>query len=220
MSWYPVSAIMGRFTQSTVGQSTISGTRNQSLRVAQCESPGDDITRAGNRFKLASIAATGIAPVQAVPTTAAQWGLYNGAANTTTAFLDRIGMMLNSGTAGAGGVLLAALCPPANVPATFPVASDAAIQISNASSISAKSSKLIVASAKTLVLTTNFWFPIAAMNPVGTVLGQTIFDSGKLDGTISIPPGCALGLAVVSPTGTTPLFAPWGEWHEYAADNE
>lgn len=215
-----LTMVSGRFAQATSGQSNVTGTRNQAMRVAQCEGPGDDLTRAGNRFRLSSIAATGIAPVQTVPTVAAQWGLYNGAANTTTVFLDRIGMLLNTGTAGAGGVLLAALCGTANVPATFPTASDTAINISNASPISGKTSKVIVKSAQTLLLTTNFWFPIAAMNPIGTVLGQTIFDSGKIDGNIAIPPGCGLGLAVVSPTGTTPLFAPWAEWHEYAADNE
>lgn len=191
-----------------------------SLAVSQVEGPGDDATRAGVRFHASAIGATGIAPVQAIPTTAAQWLLYNPTANTKTLFVDRLGVVLNSGTAGAGGTLLAAICKAVNCPATVPVANASGVVVSNASPASSNSTLALLAASQTLQNSTGLWRPVAWMSPAGTVLGQTQLDSGDLGGSFAIPPGCGIGLAVISPTGTSPLFAAYASWREYATDLE
>jgi len=204
------------FSEATVAQRA---TSLLSTAVAQVEGEGDEATRGGIRFHMASSAATGIAPVQALPTTAAQWLLYNPAASGITIWIDTIGMWLVSGTAGAGATVLASICKPTNVPATRPVASASGIVLTNANPASVRSSQLLVAASQTLQGTPG-WAPIAFMNPTGTVLGQTQMEQRDIRGKISIPPDCGLGLAVISPTGTTPLFAPYATYREYAADLE
>lgn len=190
-----------------------------SLAVALAEGEGDEVSRAGTRFHLHSSAATGIAPVQALPTTAAQWLFYNPASSPVNVFFDLIGVWLVSGTAGAGATVLAAVCKAANVPATRPAASSAGIVLTNANPVSPKSSQLIVVASQTLQGAPGFK-PLAWMNPAGTILGQTQMESADLKGRFMLAPDTGLALAVISPTGTTPLFAPYGIYREYAGDVE
>lgn len=212
----------GRFLQKVVGPVVASFTNLGSLRIAPVEGEGDEATRAGLRFHMNASGATGIAPVQALPSTAAQWLIYNPIANPVTAFLDVLGISLATGTAGAGGSVLVVPVPPAFVPTTVPTASAANVKIVNANPVSQRASSLIVASAQTLQnAAVGNWLPIGCfMNPAGTILGQTQMDQRDLRGKLCIPPGCGLGLAVISPTGTTPLFTPYASWREYVADNE
>ena len=83
----------GRFLQRVVGPIVASFTGNQALRVAQTDGEGDDMTRAGLRFHMSCTGATGQAPVQAIPSTTAQWFIYNPIGNPVTAFLDVVGMI-------------------------------------------------------------------------------------------------------------------------------
>lgn len=191
-----------------------------SLAVAQVEGEGDEATRAGLRYHLgASVGVTGIAPVQALPTTAAQWVLYNPLINPASVFIDRLGAFLLSGTAGAGATLLMGLCGPTQLPAT-PISSSAAgIVLANANVISGRTSKLLVAASQTLQVNPS-WQPIAWMNPANTVLGQTQLINDDVRGKLELPPGAGLALAVISPTGTTPLFVPVLSYREYATENE
>ena len=211
-----------RFTQNTQGIATALATKLGSMRVALTEGEGDEMTRAGLRFHMNASGATGIAPVQALPSTAAQWLIFNQAGNTTTAFIDVVGMYLASGTAGAGGSVLACMVGPKFAPATVPTASAANVQIMNANPVSTRGSGIVVASGQTLVnAAVGNWTPIGAfMSPAGTILGQTQMDSRDIRGKFCIPPGCGLALAVISPTGTTPLFTPYASWREYQADLE
>lgn len=216
-----IEVVAGRGIQGAKGTMAQRGTGLLSLPVAQVEGEGDEATRMGLRFHMSAAGATGIAPVQALPTVAAQWLIWNPNGNTQTAFLDMIGALLNSGTAGAGGALLGAIVPPRFAPATVPTISAAGVTVNNASPASAKGSNLIVASAQTLVnAVVGSWFTLGVMNPAGTLLGQTQIESRDVRGKLCIPPGCGLALAVISPTGTTPLFAPYASWREYAADLE
>src|SRR5579863_2141042 len=112
------------------------GTFLGSLAIAEVEGERDEGRRGGLAYELASAGATGIAPVQALPTTAAQWLLYNPATSGVYVFVDWLGMWLVSGTAGAGATVLAAVCAPANCPATPPSASAANISYTNHNGVS------------------------------------------------------------------------------------
>ena len=210
-----------RFIQRYIGPVVARLTGLQSLAVAQVEGEGDEATRAGLRFYLGTSGATGIAPVQAVPTTAAHWMIWNPNGQTVTAFLDTLGMQLTSGTAGAGGEFYGAFIGPKFAPATVPTISTSSCLIQNVNPLSARQSNLICVSAQTLVnIAASNWVPLGAMDTIGTILGQTRMQNLDLKGKICIPPGCGLALAVVSPTGTSPLWAPYGSWREYATDLE
>lgn len=213
--------IAGRFAQRLAGITGASLTGNGSLRVAQVEGPDDESSRAGLRFHLGCLGATGIAPVQSVPSTAAQWLIWNPNGNTVTAFVDVLGMTLNSGTAGAGGSFYVCPVPPKFAPATVPTVSTANALIVNANPVSTRTSSLICVSGQTLLNSVaSNWLLTGFMNPAGTILGQTQMENRDIRGKFVIPPGCGLALAVISPTGTTPLFAPYATWREYAADME
>lgn len=190
-----------------------------SLAVALAEGEGDEASRAGIRFHLQASGATGIAPVQALPTTAAQWLFYNPANSGLVAFFDKIGEWLLSGTAGAGATVIGAICTAANLPAARPITNAAGCTPVNANPASKRGSGLIIASGQTLGSSPG-WGPLAWMNPAGTVLGQTQMVEQDLRGKIILPPDTGLALAVISPTGTTPLFGPVGSWREYATDTE
>lgn len=216
-----MEGLASRFTQRASGLWTMGLTGLGSLRVAQTEPEGDEMSRAGMRFHMSAMGATGIAPVQALPSTAAQWLIWNPNGNQVTAFIDVLGMGLPSGTAGAGGTTLACVVGPKFAPATVPTASAGNVTINNANPVSSRTSNLIVVSAQTLVnAVVGNWFPVAWMNPAQTVLGQTQMINTDVRGKLMIPPGCGLALCNVSPTGTSPLFAPVASWREYASDNE
>lgn len=213
-----IEGTAGAFLTRLVGTVTQRFTGCGSVAVSQVEGAKDEAARAGITFHCNALTATGIAPVQALPTTAASWMFYNSAANSVTAFFDRLGIALATGTAGAGASLLACVVAPGNQPASVPTVSATGVVIKNANPVSSKTSKLLLVASKTLISTTESdWMPVAVMNPAGTVLGQVAFDTGwGLNGSIVIPPGCGLGLVVISPTGTTPLFTPFATWREYA----
>src|SRR4051812_29270143 len=105
-----------RFVQKAAGYIAATATTLGSLRVALNEESGDEQTRAGLRIHMSGQGATGIAPVQALPSTAAQWLIYNPLSNPTSMFIDRLGVILATGTAGAGGSLLGIIVPPSFVP--------------------------------------------------------------------------------------------------------
>lgn len=174
---------------------------------------GVDAARNGKRFILGNSAAiTGIGPVTALPTTAAQWVLWNADA-ALSYFFEEIGMYLTSGTPGVGGILLGALVrAPAQVGASVAGAS-----VSSASQSGSASSKMVV---KTGVTVTDpaapNWYPLAT-NPSSNVTafaGSTVLEHRFVGGRFMVPPGFGFALAVVAPAGTTPLFAPFAKWLE------
>lgn len=217
-----IEAIVSKW-QAKLGNAATSALRltpgTGSLAVSQAEGEGDEASRAGCRFYLQPSTATGIAPVQALPTTAAQWLIYNPMSSPIVAYFDTLGMWLVSGTAGAGGTVLAAICGTTHVPATKPTANATGCTPVNANQNSAHASRLIIASSQTLANNPG-WAPLAFMNPAGTVLGQTQMEQRDLRGKYILAPDTGIALAVISPTGTTPLFAPYGSWREYQAECE
>lgn len=174
---------------------------------------GAEVNRRGDRFILGNSAAiTGIAPVQALPTTAAQWAISN-PDNILSMFLEEVGMYLTAGTPGVGGTLLYCIF-------RLPIAVGAQYAGTSISSNNPASNKLSKAIVKASITITDAaapnWYPVGTNfgSNVTAFAASTYLEHRDLQGRIVIPPLYSLGLAVVAPAGTTPLFAPFMTWVE------
>lgn len=220
-----IEGIFRRFTQLKAGQAQINPriTALESLALAQVEPARFETTRAGLRFDIGFLAVTGIAPVQATPTTAAQWLLYN-ASKTKVVVVEEIGAVLVSGTAGAGALVLGALCGPGVLPTTVPTANAAAIFTCprhDGGVTVGKASGLVVVSGQTLAASpTRGWRALAFALTANTAILSAAAIATGLDGSLVIPPGQGLALCVTSPAGTTPLWAPHCVYTEFDTDLE
>lgn len=213
--------VRARFAKRMAGDFEVRQTGYESLAMCQIEPPNLEMTRADKRFLLGNSAAiTGIAPVQALPTTAAQWAIWN-PDPTKTFWMEELGMYLTSGTPGVGGVLLACLFQtPAQTGSN--VAGATVSGAKRPSGTGAASSAIIKTGVTVATPAAPVWYPIAT-NPspnVTAFAGSTFLEHRNLAGAIAVPPGFGLGLAVVAPAGTTPLFAPFARWVELESDNE
>jgi hypothetical protein len=192
-------------------------THQESVAMAQVEPPGLEFSRAGRRFYLSynGTVPTGIAPVQAFPTSTSQWNIWN--PEPVKSYVIRaLGVLLFSGTKGLGGELLAALF---NGPATATMGTGLAVQNS---SFSAISSRAIIRSGTVITQpATPNWFPIAE-DPTGVALvgPSNALVNRAIDGQIIVPPLSGLALVYLSPAGTTPLYLPIIEWAEIELDLE
>lgn len=214
--------IVKRFAALKSGSSPISArfTHQESLAVCQVEPLLFEATRAGRRTLIGNGAAiTGIAPVQVLPTVAAQWTIFNNDPSATY-WMEELGVYLTAGTPGAGGILLACLF---QTPSQAAATQDVGVSIANANIASQRTSKAIVKSAVTISKpAAPTWFPVAT-NPspnVTAFAGSTFLEHRNLQGAIAVPPGFGLGLAVVAPAGTSPLFAPFARFVELESDLE
>lgn len=193
-------------------------THQESLAAALVEPSGFEMTRAGRRFYLAwnGTGPTGIAPVQAMPTTAAQWAISNTDPGKSYHFKE-LGAFVFSGTPGVGGLLLACIF---NTPAQTGLA--AGVAVANGSN-SAIGSKAAIKSAVTITApAVPSWFPVA-FNPPGAVgagVGGNVILNTEVNARVALQPGQSLGLAVLALAGTTPLFLPIAEWVELETDME
>lgn len=193
-------------------------TFTESLAVAQVEAPGHEMTRSGRRFYLGYNGGVpvGIAPVQTFPTTAAQWTIWNNDI-AKTYFFEQLGAMVLSGTTGLGGELLATIFKaPASVgaqPTGFGVMS---------ASGSGISSKAIIKSAVTITDPVPLWAQVAEQVSAAAMVGPAscIASRPGYRSIISVNPGYGLGLAVLAPAGTSPLYLPIAEWVELETDAE
>jgi hypothetical protein len=202
--------------KSGKGDIEVRATHLESLAVDPVAPDGLELTRGGRRFVWGpQNGVTGIAPVAALPTTAAQWVLWNGDQNQAYV-IDQLGALLVSGTAAAGLVLLACLFQQ-------PVQSGASVvgmQISSAST-GYRTSKGLLKSAVTVTQpATPTWFPVAKGDSANTGVLSVAAENRDLRGRIIVPPNAGLGLCVLSGAGTTPLFAPFGMHTEIELDLE
>lgn len=196
-------------------------THCESLAVGQVEPANFEMSRAGRRFQLGiSAAVTGIAPVQAIPTTAAQWALWNADPNQSVLFEELLEVLL-SGTPGLGGSLWACLF---SAPAQ--IGSSGAGLSAVSCSLGSRSSKIIVKSGVTITdPAAPAWFQVDESRQNITVAAFSTgyangFGRKDLAGAIALPPGRGLGLAVIAPAGTTPLYGPLARWVEQETDME
>jgi hypothetical protein len=193
-------------------------THQESLAVGQVEPPGFEMTRASRRFFLAynGTAPTGVVPVTAFPTTAAQWVVWNNDP-IRTYFFTALGAIAFSGTDAIGGVLLATVFQA-------PVQSGAnatGLAVLNASNGGLTSKAIIKSSVTISQPAVPSWAPVAdtLLSAVATVPTAKIANR-QVDGRVAVPPGQGLGLAVLGPTGTSVAYVPMAEWVEQETDME
>lgn len=207
-------------------EKTARGSQLGSLAAVLVEPAGVELARFGRRFWLGNHAAvTGIAPVQALPTTAAQWGIFNNEpAGGKTYYFEELGMFLTSGTPGVGGIMLACLYTlPVIVGDGTAGAGVGSMSVPTKGGTTAgNASRAIVKSAQTITApSAPIWYPIAQNSSpnVTAFAGSTFFEHRDIQGRIALPPQCGLGLAVVAPAGTSPLYAPFAQWVELETTN-
>lgn len=215
-----MEAIYRRFGPLRVakGPLDLRATFTESLAVEQVSAPGHEMTRAGRHFHIAynGTVPTGIAPVQAFPTTAAQWVIWNTDPAKTYCFYA-LGAFLFSGTSGLGGELLATVV---NAPAQVGASSAGLVVVNAAGSVIG--SRAIVKSGVTLTdPAVPLWAPVAEQVGAAAIVGPAscIYNRG---GRVlkEVPPGKGLALAVLAPAGTSPLYLPLAEWDEIETDME
>lgn len=211
-----------RFTRMALGNSPqvlrLSGL--ESLSVNQVEPERFELTRAGRRFIGGNqIIANGIAPVAAIPTTTATLALYNGEqAGGRAIAIERLGFWLGSGTPAAGATLLATVSTQKI--ATAPTAMATGYGVASASG-STYASKALWATGVTIP-----GAPTPAWIQVLSTLQLAAANVGQGDqladfcGALVIPPQHALGLAILSGAGTTPLYGISCTWAEIEGDLE
>lgn len=186
-----------------------------SVAAAQVEAERQEQSRAGRRFTALGYT-TGLAPVQAVPTTAATWALYNADPNRSYV-VDNLDFFLLSGTAVIGASMMYIVSP---ITATLPAASTGSV-ISNRSA-GGLTSKAIFANSYTLPTPAgnSQWGFVSITSQPGGIPGVGGCFSCDVRGGIIIPPGKCLGLAVFAGAGTTPLYIPSVTWYEAELDLE
>src|SRR6266850_4973995 len=165
-------------------------TFTESLAVDQVALPKQEMTRAGRRFFIGyNAAVTGIAPVQALPTTAAQWVIWNADPNATY-FFEELGAVLLSGTPGLGASLWAALF---TAPAQVGV-SATGLGVQGASQ-GTRASKALLKSAITVTgPTAPNWFRVdESKSGITAAAFSTGYSNGlvndRFEGGIAIQPG-------------------------------
>jgi hypothetical protein len=191
-------------------------TQNKALSVSITEEGGHDLTREGKRFILGIVGAiTGQAPIQTLGLQVAAFGISN-VSTTQTMFIDAIGMVLESGTAGTTGNCVYASHYTAPVSSgTF-----AGTGVVNANGGTTTSTALAMEVAKTITTpAASVWFPVAWDSQVASAIGSCSLVNDHVRGRLCIQPGKSLGLQTVGATGTTPLFAPYLSWTEESSSN-
>jgi hypothetical protein len=189
-------------------------TGNQSLAVAQLESPGALLAAAGKRFSGGcQVIASGIAPVSAIPTSTSTLALYNTDASKSLV-MDSIGFVLGSGTAAAGATLYLCVSNGIVIAAQIPTAAS-----NYSSQCMGKATNTSVARWGTAVtIPVSSWFQ-ALSSPILAAANIGQGDSTPLSGIV-IPPNHCLGIAILSGAGTSPLFSVSASWSELALDLE
>ena len=194
-----------RFVKNSLASSTkvVRLTGIESLATALVEPVCFELSRAGRRFIGGTqIIANGIAPVAAIPTTTATLALYNAEqAGGRALAIEQLGFFLGSGTPAAGATLLACVSPRAIVTAPTGMATGYGVQSASGSG----ASRALWATA-VAIPTTAAWFQVASTQQLAAVNVGQGDNVVTLDGKLVVPPGFALGLAILSGAGTAPLY--------------
>jgi hypothetical protein len=203
---------------SQTGTVTASFTQEKALRISNAEYPGMDQCRNGNLYYLGvngGASVTGKAPLQTAPQNVAAWVITN-TSTTSVAWIVEIGVLLESGTAGAtGNTVYGAHCT-----APAGTASDANLAIVNANGGTTANSSLVFASNVTITnpATSPIWFPLASTkDAANAAVASLCIVNRDLFGRIAIQPGRSFGIAIGGAAGSTPLFVPVVCWFETTA---
>lgn len=180
-----------------------------SLRVAGFGPAGLEDALAGYRFGGGcQVIASGIAPVTAIPTTTATLAIYNPITSGKVLVIDWLSFFLGSGTAAAGATLMA------TVSGQVATAPSAAANYSSANLAGRSGPSVAVWGTAVTIPSGAAWlgvrptFQLAAAN-VGQGNGMA-----PINGAMLVGPGKALGLAVLSGAGTSPLYQVSASWLE------
>jgi hypothetical protein len=215
-----IELVIDRIRKSAnVNKAQARGTLLGSLAIAQVEPPLAEIARSGRMFHGGTqIIANGIAPVAAIPTTAATLALCNtDAAGGRSLIVDHLAVFLGSGTPAAGMTLLGAVAPVTALPAAN-AAQPTGYGVAPSRGMTS-ASKAVWATALTLT-GTPVWSPIlSTLQAAAANVGQGD-NVAELRGSIIVPPGYVLALAILSGAGTTPLYGIGARWGEMELDLE
>ncbi len=210
-----VNLTSGNFQYKQIaGQLPASASGTGALRTSMVEPEGYELSRAGRRFHLGINATpTGIAPVQAIATTAAQWTIWNSSTTKSLVF-ESLGVYLASGVAGAG--IVVNVCHFTTPAQTGANATGLSAQSASASTTA---SVAIIKSAVTITgPALPYWYPIATNVNAATAVLSTHVVNFDVRGRVIVPPTSGLGIYVASPAGTTPLYVPSASWVELESD--
>lgn len=197
-------------------------TEYEALGVSQQQLVNEEETRAGWRYVLGfKTGITGIAPVQTIPTTAAQWAIWNSDQYKSLS-IDELGVNLVSGVAGAGIQVFGMHFQTPSQDAVVMNAGLAAMVTNGmgGGGAVANSAIRVVSGVAITQPATEYWFNIAECLTLTTAILSTSAINRSLAGKLIIPPKTGFALAVCSPAGTAPLFAPHCVWSEKIITNE
>jgi hypothetical protein len=215
-----LEGVYRRFTALKAGKAPLDLrlTHQESVAVAQIEPPGFEMTRAARRFYIAynGTAPTGKAPVQAFPTTTPAFVISN-LDSSKTYFFKMLGAMIFSGTTGLGGQLLACIFQQAPL---LTMGTGYGVQSASNGGLQ---SKAIINSTGTAITqpVTPLWIPVAEQISAAAIVGPGSCIANRfVEARLAVPPGMSLGLTILAPAGTTPLYLPMAEWVEIESDLE
>lgn len=194
-------------------------TSMNSVAIGQTELQQVELARTGRLFKGGTgIIANGIAPVAAIPTTTATLALYNAEADTgRTLFIDHLAVALGSGTPAAGLAVFAAI---SNGKLATAIASMATgYGVGPASGATKHKSAALWGAGVTMPAGTVWDLLGGTLQPAAANIGQGD-QCFEIRGGLAVPPGYALGLAILSGAGTTPLYVVGARWAELEVDIE
>ena len=221
MSSYFVKGVVGAIANLAEGTlRELRLTKPGSLAVAQVEMPHVEMARAKKRYiGGTNIIANGIAPVTAIPTTAATLALYNSAGDGGVSLvIDHLHFFLGSGTPTAGATLLVTVSSAKPTAVTAQATGHLVQPVKGGQGTTGTGSSAAIWTAALTIAANSAWvalgstFQLAAAN-VGQ--GDRPF---KLGGGIIVPPEHALGIAILSGTGTSPLYSVSAIWDEVVLD--
>lgn len=203
---------------SQVGTVGASFTQEKALRISNTEYQGMDQVRAGSYQYLGingGASVTGQAPLQVIPSGTAAWAITN-LSTTAILWVMELGVLLESGTAGATGIT--AYWCHFTAPAGTTVAANFAVMAGNGGT--STSSNIAVASnvSITTPATSATWFPLAqAKDAASVAVASLCMVNRDVNGKIAIQPGKSIGIHVSCAVGSTPLFVPVMSWYETTA---
>jgi hypothetical protein len=177
------------------------------LRVSNVDPAYASLAINGSTYALsAGVVANAKVPITDFGTTTAAWALYNGSATGAGGYAVIplfISLHLASGTAAVGATLLAGMSTAAQSSAV--TSNTGIVGPKSLSGSSARTSLATLGGAVTLA-GAPAWVPIAAVqNPAATTPGSGVVVD--VQGMFVIPPSFALGITVLSGTGTTAKWA-------------
>ncbi len=203
---------------SQTGSVLASFTQEKALRISNTEYQGMDQVRAGSYQYLGittGASVTGQAPLQVIPSNVAAW-VFTNTSTTAVVWIMELGVILESGTAGATGVTVY-WC---HVTAPAQTANAAALAVMAGNGGSSASTNVVCGTNVTITnpATSATWFPLAqTKDAANAAVASLCIVNRDINGKIAIQPGKSVGIHVSCATGSTPLFAPCMAWYETTA---